>query len=156
MFTISFADPQDAARLADVQKRTFDADARLYQNKEEDGPPGYGSTDWQAEQMGKAHYYKLIAGNSIIGGMIVFPFPEAGECHLARIFIDPLYQNHGYGQESFRFLFETYPAARKWTLDTPSWAIRNHYFYEKLGFVRTGAVTALGNCEAIIGYERVK
>ncbi|MNB83266.1 Acetyltransferase (GNAT) family protein [compost metagenome] len=156
MFTISFADPQDAARLADVQKRTFDADARLYQNKEEDGPPGYDSAEWQAEQMMNAHYYKLATEDCIIGGMIVFPSPAATECHLGRIFIDPQYQNHGYGQESFRFLFQTYPVARKWTLDTPSWALRNHYFYEKLGFVRTGKMTDEVNGEVIIGYERVK
>nr|WP_312027401.1 GNAT family N-acetyltransferase [Paenibacillus typhae] len=92
----------------------------------------------------------------MIGGMIVFSSPEAGECHLGRIFIDPLHQNHGYGQESFRFLFQTYPAARKWTLDTPSWALRNHYFYEKLGFIRTGKITGEVNGEVIIEYERVK
>ncbi|AIQ45491.1 hypothetical protein R70723_05965 [Paenibacillus sp. FSL R7-0273] len=156
MLTISFANPQDAARLADVQKRTFDDDARLYQNKEEDGPPGYDSADWQTEQMNNAHYYKLTAEDNIIGGMIIFPSPAAGECHLGRIFIDPLHQNQGYGQESFRFLFQTYPAARKWTLDTPSWALRNHYFYEKLGFVRTGKVTDEVDGEFIIEYERVR
>ncbi|QSF46018.1 GNAT family N-acetyltransferase [Paenibacillus tianjinensis] len=154
MFTILLADLQDAVRLAEVQKRTFDADARQFQNKEEDGPPGYDSAEWQAEQMNNRHYYKLLADNNLIGGMIVFPSPGAEECHLGRIFIDPLHQNRGYGQECFRFLFQTYPSAKKWTLDTPSWAARNHYFYQKLGFVRTGETLDRVNGEAIIEYER--
>lgn len=32
----------------------------------------------------------------------------------------------------------------------------SHYFYEKLGFVRTGKITGEVNGEVIIEYERVK
>lgn len=155
MLTILPADPQDAAKLAEVQKKTFDSDAQQYQNKDEDGPPGYDSTDWQAEQMNKGHYYKLLAQDRIIGGMIVFPSSGGDECHLGRIFIDPLHQNHGYGQEAFTFLFAAYPSVLKWTLDTPSWAVRNHYFYKKHGFIETGEITDSTNGETIIEYERI-
>lgn len=67
MLTFEFAEPQDAAVLADVQKRTFNDDARRYQNKDEDGPPGYDSVSWQAEQMQQGHYYKLLDNGKIIG-----------------------------------------------------------------------------------------
>ncbi len=33
-------------------------------------------------------------------------------------------------------MFEAFPEAQKWILGTPSWAIRNQHFYEKMGFVR--------------------
>lgn len=155
MLSILPADPQDAAKLAEVQKKTFDNDAQQYQNKEEDGPPGYDSADWQAEQMNNGHYYKLLAAGGIIGGMIVFPSSGGKECHLGRIFIDPLHQNHGYGHEAFRFLFQTYPSAQKWTLDTPSWAVRNHYFYKKHGFIQTGEIKDANSGETIIEYERI-
>ncbi|MNI68764.1 Acetyltransferase (GNAT) family protein [compost metagenome] len=86
--------------------------------------------------------------------MIVFPDSGQDKCHLGRIFIDPLHQNRGYGQAAFRFLFESYPAAQIWTLDTPSWAIRNHYFYQKLGFMKTGEILDTQSGETIIEYER--
>ncbi|MNI47643.1 hypothetical protein D3C73_1021740 [compost metagenome] len=122
MLSIVLAEPQDAAQLAEVQKRTFDEDARRFQNKAEDGPPGYDSSSWQREMMKKGLYYKLIAEEHIIGGMLVFASPGGQEYHLGRIFIDPLYQSRGYGQHVFHFLFSTFPNAHKWTLDTPSWA----------------------------------
>jgi hypothetical protein len=31
-----------------------------------------------------------------------------------------------------------YPDARKWSLDTPYKSYRNHYFYEKHGYVKVG------------------
>ncbi|WP_438495663.1 GNAT family N-acetyltransferase [Paenibacillus sp. IHBB 3054] len=154
MFKIQLADLQDAKTLAEIQKKTFNEDARQFQNKEEDGPPGYDSSAWQAEMMQKGHYYKLLADDAIIGGMIVFPAPGGEECHLGRIYMDPHYQNKGYGQEAFRFLFDTYPSAQKWTLDTPSWAVRNHYLYQKLGFIRIGEIQDASSGETIIEYER--
>jgi hypothetical protein len=33
-------------------------------------------------------------------------------------------------------MFEAFPEAKKWILGTPSWAIRNQHFYEKMGFVK--------------------
>ncbi|MCE3199282.1 GNAT family N-acetyltransferase [Paenibacillus sonchi] len=156
MLSILIAEPQDAGLLAEVQKRTFDEDARRFQNKAEDGPPGYSSSSWQSEMMEKGLYYKLLADEHIIGGMIIFPSPGGEEYHLGRIFIDPLYQNRGYGQDVFHFLFSTFPNAHKWTLDTPSWAVRNHYFYEKLGFVQTAEVQIEESGITLIQYERTE
>ncbi|MEK4008893.1 GNAT family N-acetyltransferase [Paenibacillus sp. FSL H3-0333] len=154
MLTFELARPQDAAMLANVQKRTFDDDARRYQDKEEDGPPGYDSVPWQAEQMQQGHYYKLLKDGGIVGGMIIFPSPTEEECHLGRIFIDPLYQNQGFGHEALHFLLAKYPRATRWTLDTPSWAVRNHHFYEKHGFVRTGEIYDAESSQSIWEYER--
>ncbi|OKP97424.1 N-acetyltransferase [Paenibacillus sp. P46E] len=156
MLFIQLADPLDAPALARVQKTTFDHDAQRFQNKAEDGPPGYSSSSWQSEMMEKGLYYKLLADDSIIGGMLVFASPDEREYHLGRIFIDPLYQNRGYGQDAFNFLFSTFPNAQKWTLDTPSWAVRNQYFYEKLGFVQIAEVPLEPSGETLIQYERTR
>ncbi|WP_019912916.1 GNAT family N-acetyltransferase [Paenibacillus sp. HW567] len=155
MLSIQLANPQDASRLAEVQKRTFDHDAQQYQNKLEDGPPGYGSSSWQSEMMMSGQYYKLLENDVIIGGMILFPSENKEECHLGRIYIDPNYQNRGYGQEAFLFLFSTFSSAQKWTLDTPSWAVRNHHFYKKQGFVQIAEVHDAQSGEALIQYERI-
>ncbi|MHA6531142.1 GNAT family N-acetyltransferase [Paenibacillus sp. BAC0078] len=155
MLSIQLASPQDASRLAEVQKRTFDHDAQQYQNKPEEGPPGYGSISWQSDMMKSGHYYKLLEDDVIIGGMIIFPSENKEECHLGRIFIDPKHQNRGYGQEAFRFLFSTFSSAQKWTLDTPSWAVRNHHFYKKHGFVQIAEVLDTNSGETLFQYERI-
>ncbi|WP_379147046.1 GNAT family N-acetyltransferase [Paenibacillus sp. sgz500992] len=155
MLNIHPADPSDAPVLAEIQKRTFDEDALKYRNKAEDGPPGYDSVAWQAEMMKKGHYYKLLADGVIIGGMIVFPASGEDEFLLLRIFIDPLQQNRGFGQEAFHYLFASYPSARRWTLDTPSWAVRNHHFYKKMGFVQTGVIGDPDSQDAFFEYERI-
>ncbi|MFD2875681.1 GNAT family N-acetyltransferase [Paenibacillus rhizoplanae] len=69
-------------------------------------------------------------------------------------FIDPLYQNQGFGHEALHFLFVQYPAAKRWTLDTPSWAVRNHHFYEKHGFIRIGEIYDAESSQSIWEYER--
>jgi GNAT superfamily N-acetyltransferase len=50
--------------------------------------------------------------------------------------VDPDFQNRGIGQQAVRQMFDAFPEARKWILGTPSWAIRNQHFYEKMGFVK--------------------
>ena len=50
-------------------------------------------------------------------------------------FIDPEYQDRGVGTRTWQFVEDTYPDTKQWTLETPSWAVKNHYFYEqKCGF----------------------
>lgn len=39
------------------------------------------------------------------------------------------------GGQAMRWIETAFPA-RRWTLDTPGWAARNHHFYAKLGDVR--------------------
>jgi GNAT superfamily N-acetyltransferase len=124
----------DAEVLTEVQKRTFDDDSRRFRGQPSGGPPGYDSVFWSRKIMGIADYYKIVSNRTIIGGIIVFN-KGGGHYELGRIFIDPEHQNQGIGTQALRWLEAKYPLAKKWTLDTPSWATRNHHFYEKLGFV---------------------
>ncbi len=34
-------------------------------------------------------------------------------------------------------VFQSFPDAKVWTLDTPEWNLRTRHFYEKLGFEAT-------------------
>lgn len=135
MIIFAIATPDDAPALTAIQKRTFDDDSRLYAGQPVGGPPGYDSIEWQIRIMRQAVYYKILAGERIIGGLIVFNLGD-GHYELGRIYIDPDYQNQGIGTLALRFVEHTYPQARIWTLDTPDWAYRNHHFYEKMGYVR--------------------
>ena len=59
-----------------------------------------------------------------------------GHFEVGRIWVDPEYQTQGVGQASMQAMFCLHPDVKKWTLDTPSWVVRNQHFYEKLGFIR--------------------
>ena len=136
MIEIRKATLGDAARLTKIQTRTFQDDNKWKApGCSMEGPPGYDSVDWNAEQIAKTPYYKILSGDLIVGGIIVYDMSE-GHYELGRIFIDPYAQNRGIGQEAVRLMFDAFPEAGMWTLGTPSWAIRNQHFYEKMGFVR--------------------
>jgi GNAT superfamily N-acetyltransferase len=68
------------------------------------------------------------------------------------IFLAPDYQGRGIGSQALRFLAAAYPLARRWTLDTPVYALRNQHFYEKFGYVKVGQ-TSDGDTP-LIAYEK--
>ncbi|WP_187355129.1 GNAT family N-acetyltransferase [Paenibacillus tengchongensis] len=154
MLKVEIAGAQDAAVLTEIQKRAFDADAQRYQRPDNSGPPGYDSIGWQAEMIDKGYYYKLLDHSRIIGGMLVYAAGKE-EYNLVRIYIDPGFQNRGYGREAIRRLFSLYPDASKWSLDTPSWAVRNQHLYTQLGFVQTKINRIPDSEDMFYEYERL-
>ena len=53
------------------------------------------------------------------------------------IYVTPEQHGRGIGTRAMRFVEGAHRATR-WTLDTPSWAVRNQHFYEKLGYAKVG------------------
>lgn len=135
--TFEKAAPKDAEELTVVQIRCFDDDAKRFGSRDKGGPPGYDSVQWQLAAMDKTQYFKITHEKRIIGGIIVIKM-EGGHYELGRIYIDPGWQNKGIGQKAIEFLERYYKDWGKWTLGTPSWATRNHHFYEKSGFHKVG------------------
>lgn len=82
-------------------------------------------------------YYKILDGDMIIGGMVISRL-KPGQYRLRRLYVDPDYQDKGVGTKAISFMENEFPDAQVWNLDTPVVATRNHHFYEKLGYVRTG------------------
>jgi RimJ/RimL family protein N-acetyltransferase len=130
------ARPSDAGTLARVSERAFHHDVHCGAPGP-GGPPGYDSDRWQARMMGVGDYFKIVAGDQIVGGVIVLR-KRAREYEVGRIFLDPDYQNKGIGTEVLELLWQEYPLAKRWTLDTPAWNRRTRQFYKKLGFEETG------------------
>lgn len=81
------ARPSDAEKLAQASKRAFDDDIR-YGAPGPGGPPGYDSAAWQTKTMRLGDYFKIVADDQIIGGIIVFR-KGIREYNLGRIFIEP-------------------------------------------------------------------
>jgi GNAT superfamily N-acetyltransferase len=143
----------DAQALTEVQTRCFDDDSRRFAGQPGGGPDGYDSVGWQVQMMQRAIYYKILDDKQIIGGFIVFNV-GGGVYHLGRIYLAPEFQDRGIGGQAMTFIEKLFPAAKRWTLDTPSWAVRNHYFYEKHGYAKAGE-QPLGPDMVLFLYEKV-
>ena len=88
--------------------------------------------------MDPGYCFKILLGDRIIGAFIIFKdYPQRGTNVLGTIFLDPEYQNLGIGTYTMNYVHRTFPA-KQWRLDTPEWHIRNHHFYEKLGYRKVG------------------
>lgn len=135
---ISFerADPADAEDLVRVQVAAFHHDAVMYPGVAAGGPPGYDSAAHMRASIRDHECYKVLHAGEPIGVIVVFDYGE-GHYHLDVIAIDPAYHSRGIGTQAIQFIERIYPASR-WTLDTPSYALRNQHFYEKLGYVKVG------------------
>jgi GNAT superfamily N-acetyltransferase len=123
----------DAEALVAVQIAAFHSNAPIF-GIELSGPPGYDSPGHARSLMQQHSYYKIVADGQIIGGIVVC---DQGEGHflLDLLYIDPRFHKLGIGTRAMQFIEQTFPA-KKWSLDTPAWAIRNQHFYEKRGYVK--------------------
>lgn len=130
---LELAGSEDAEALAEISKRSFESDVEVGLAKP-GGPAGYASAKWQLEMMARASaYWKILLDETLVGGAIVVSHPR-GRYYLARIFLDPAVHRQGIGSRVMQLLFDAYPEARLWNLETPPWNTRTRAFYEKLGF----------------------
>ncbi|MFX0060811.1 MAG: GNAT family N-acetyltransferase [Candidatus Hermodarchaeota archaeon] len=130
------ATEDDIPELTKVMTRAFDDDSQKHLGKAKGGPPGYDNGDFFRKWLfsyDESIGYKILAEGKVIGGFIVWIF-DHGKNSLGTIFIDPDYQDQGIGTQAMQFIFDSYADTKSWTLGTPSWAKKNHHFYEKNGF----------------------
>jgi len=130
------AEPTDADELTRICKLTFDDDTFKYTGKPVGGAPGYDDVNYQLDRMRHDIYLKILLGGEIIGGVILEALSH-DHMQLTRIWVHPKHQNKKIGQWAMEHIHENYPA-RKWTLETPPYAVRNHHIYEKFGYVNKG------------------
>jgi len=126
----------DVSEMTSIMKKAFDEDTRRHLGKECGGPPGYDNGDfirkWYLNS--GARSFKILINGKIIGGLNVF-INNNQENHLGNIFIDPLYEDNGYGTLLWKMVEQMYPDTVKWNTDTPGFSKRNHNFYiNKCGF----------------------
>ena len=127
---------EDAKALALISWHLFDHDIH-YGAPRVSGPPGYKAGRWQSRMIRRGPYYKILADDQIIGGLVVFQ-KKPGHCELGRIFLVPEFQNQGIGAQAIQFIELSFPEVQRWTLATPRWNKRNQHFYEKMGYRRVG------------------
>ncbi len=144
------AQPEDALELTRTCKQTFDDDTFRHTGRQVGGAPGYDDVEYQLERMKNDTYLKITLDGEIIGGIILERI-SPDHIQLVRIWIHPVHQDMKIGQKAMDYIHTNYPA-RKWSLETPPYAVRNHHFYEKFGYINKGL---LPDCpEPLYVYER--
>lgn len=148
------ASKDDIPELTKIMKRAFDDEAiRFKGDSKGGGPPGYDDGSFLMrwgftgdDQNPPGLLYKILIdreiGEKLVGAFIVFigeKLGSPGNNTLGTIFIDPEWQDRGFGSQALQYMFVEFPAKR-WRLGTPEWATRNHHFYEKNGFVKVQEV----------------
>jgi GNAT superfamily N-acetyltransferase len=133
MVLFELAHEKDAEILKEIGIKAFEEDKKQYGST----PPGIDSVDWHLSQIKSGMYYKIIYDGQTVGGIKLFDM-KGRHYRLGSIYILPDFQNHGIGHKAIEFIEKVYPDARKWSLDTPYKSYRNHYFYEKHGYVKVG------------------
>lgn len=78
----------------------------------------------------------ILLEDCIIGGLFIAKFRNKGE--IGAIFLDSNYQHLGYGKQVMLMIEKMYPKVTCWKLETPADSFNLHYFYESLGYVKTG------------------
>ena len=176
--TLEVATPEDAGPLTVIAALAF-FDDRKWQPEElrngnlaqvdpDKGPP-QTSYAWTRDVLeavrdgrivGAPHttYYKVVLGEDrIVGGLLVVARPDLGEgqWRCEAIYIDPDYHNRGIGKEVLRQMYRNHPDALRWTLDTPEWAVRNHGFYERMGFTKFAVSNNYGAPFDFFDFENV-
>jgi GNAT superfamily N-acetyltransferase len=122
----------DAKALCRAQCEAFDAEARRLHWSGPRGPEGYDDIEGQLDLIRRTSFFRIVLAGKTVGGVAIVD--SGNKCRLVRIFVDPTHQGMGIGHVAILQLMERYPNAAIWELDTPSWSLRNHRFYESLGF----------------------
>jgi GNAT superfamily N-acetyltransferase len=130
------ANKADITEMTAVMKKAFDEDTKRHLGRETGGPPGYDNGEFISKWYfnSSAHAYKVIKEGKIIGGFNLF-INENNKNFLGNMFVDPDYQDKGYGTYLWKYIEQMYPNTVIWMTDTPGFSKRNHNFYvNKCGF----------------------
>nr|WP_238791063.1 MULTISPECIES: hypothetical protein [unclassified Paenibacillus] len=68
MLTLEKARKNDAQKLAEIQKASFEDESKHFNNNETVWQIGYDSISWQEEMMQNCEYFKILFNGEIIGG----------------------------------------------------------------------------------------
>ena len=134
MKIIEYVGDQEDQLLERIIRTSFDADSAFHLGAgKRDGPPGYDNGELlkRVKQEPKVSLYLLQ--EEIIIGLIV---ANDSENQILYFCLAPEYMGQGYGTIAWQ-LFEKF-LPNTWQLETPSYSLRNHHFYEKNGFKKIG------------------
>ena len=146
---------EDAIRLTEMQARAFMP--QVHRRGGFETSPAAETPDRMLERItsDKSHSFIIVA-DGMYAGMIRIKELKEGAYKISPIFVLPEFQNQGVGQKAMSLAEELFPDARLFTLFCVREEEKNVYFYEKLGFRKTGYERKLEKNITLIEYERRK
>lgn len=138
----------------EIERASFQEALKLYEDYETS--PAFESLQKITYKIKNHFYYKILSDGIIVGGINVYSKGD-GHYYLNRIYIRPDYENTGIGQRAMVFIesCKEFSDALYWTLETPHRSYKNHHFYEKMGYVKTGDVEVISYKLKLIHYKKV-
>lgn len=127
---------EDGQEIVEMLTRIYEDDIKRWNKTEiEAFLPGYNSVEMQKFYMENREYYKIVHEDNI-AGIVVVDYNGGYHARLDKIYIDIGYQDKKIGTKVMNLVEELFPEVEEWTLDTSKKSLRNHHFYEKLGYVK--------------------
>ncbi|MDQ2087956.1 GNAT family N-acetyltransferase [Herbivorax sp. ANBcel31] len=121
--------------------------------KDYDTNPVFEKMEKISLKIQKHYYYKILVDDKILGGIHAYKKSDSIYC-LNRIYVRPDYENLGIGKMAMEFIEKEITDADIWTLETPHKSYKNHHFYEKLGYKRTGNIEDFSENLKLIHYKK--
>ncbi len=141
--------------LYDMQVKSF---MPLYEKYHDAGSPAIESLERvrnRAAQKNRSYYFILKDGARVGAVNVGNKMGDTEDAfYISPIFILPEHQNQGIGYTAIQKVFELYPQATVWKLDTILQEPANCHLYEKCGFIRVGEATVVNEAMTLIDYER--
>jgi GNAT superfamily N-acetyltransferase len=131
-YPIHDAGTPDAPAILALQKRAYESEALLYQ--ERNIPPLTQTLESMREELGAGRVLKALDGERIVGSVRARELE--GVCQIGRLIVEPDLQGKGIGTRLMRSIEAAFPAAQRFELFTGERSAGNIRLYERLGFKR--------------------
>lgn len=144
---------RDAAAIHRLQVASFLPLLRKY--RDYDTNPANEDVERVINRLKQLHttYYFIILDGVQIGAIRIIYDDEARRARISPMFIISEHQGRGYGQDTIA-LVEDVVDAECWELDTILQEEGNCYFYEKMGYRRTGVTREINDRMTIVSFEK--
>jgi GNAT superfamily N-acetyltransferase len=139
-----------------IHQMKYDAFLPLYENYHDDETsPVKEPLDkvMKSIQQDNCDYYLIQFQKRAVGAVKVIE-KKAHVFYISPLFVIPEFQNRGIGYATIQQLFEKYPSAVTWRLDTILQEKGNCHLYEKCGFIRTGKQKTINEKMTLVAYAK--
>ena len=145
---------RDAEAIYRLQVESFLPLLRRYRDYETN--PANEDVERVINRLKQPHttYYLIILDGVQIGAIRIIYNDEVRRARISPMFIVPEHQGKGYGQDTIA-LVEDVVDAECWELDTILQEEGNCYFYEKMGYRRTGVTREINDRMTIVFYKKL-
>ena len=145
---------RDAEAIHRLQVASFLPLLRKYRDR--DTNPANEDVERVIDRLKQPHttYYFIMLDSVRIGAIRIIYNDEIRQARISPMFIIPEHQGKGYGQDAMA-LVEGVVDAECWELETILQEEGNCYFYEKMGYRRTGVTREINDRMTIAFYQKL-